>query len=304
MGCYYIYFYGTEDGGEVKVGRTKQDPMRRREQHEHDAGRKTLMRTLAVVLGSASDENAVKRYFQPFRSRPHSKEWFHGGEGVRSYLRWLRQQPFVATSETELDRLVQVDPSEWLPSGSRRKGFMQLTLGDPGDAWADLEVDHVMEGDFYSPASLVDPARQAMGSIDCDPASCREANRVVRAETFFGFRENGLLQEWHGNVWLNPPYGNWQEWVPKLLIEWGAGRVSQACVLVTSRVSTAHAFRPLVRAASAVCIPRGRHRFWGPHAKEPDEGHLVFYLGDRVEGFAAAYEDLGRVFGMVEVLAA
>lgn len=296
MGTHFIYFYGTEDGSEVKIGRTKQDPMLRRGQHEHDAGRGTPMRTLAVVLGNPSSESALKRHFKASRSRPKSSEWLHGSEEVRSYLRWLRAQPFVATSDSDLESLRQVDPSEWLPSSSRRKGFVQLSITDPADAWADLEVDQVMEGDFYSPPSFVEPARAAMGSIDLDPASCREANSVVQAALYYGFRENGLLQEWGGNVWLNPPYGNWQEWVPKLLSEWNSGRVLQMCVLVTTRVSTAQAFHPLVKSADAVFIARGRHRFWGPHAKEPDEGHLIFYLGTNTDAFRREFSDIGSVF--------
>lgn len=296
MGWHYIYFYGTEDGAEVKVGRTKQNPLHRREQHEHDGGRNQPMRTLAVVLGQVSDENVVKRHFESHKSRPRSKEWFSGGEEMRSYLRWLRSQSFVATNDAELDRLVPVDSSQWLPGAERQKSYTQLTIADGDDAWADLTVDRVMEGDYYTHPDLIDAARSAMGSIDLDPSSCREANTVVRATKFYSFRENGLMQEWAGNVWVNPPYGNWNEWVPKLLSEWASGRVDQMCVIATSRVSTAQSFHPLVRSANAVFIACGRFRFWGPNAKEPDEGHLIFYFGNRCDAFSDAYSLLGTVF--------
>ena len=58
MGWHYIYFYGREDGSEVKVGRTKQRPSDRRMQHENQNGHDVPMRTLAIVLGQTADEAA------------------------------------------------------------------------------------------------------------------------------------------------------------------------------------------------------------------------------------------------------
>lgn len=295
MGWYYIYFYGTEDGSEVKIGRTKQSTIARRLQHENDAGRHQPMRTLAVVLGQPADEEALKRHFSPWKSRPRSREWIAAGEVMRGYLRWLRSQSFVAPGELEMGSLVPVDSSMWLPGAERKKAPLQLRLADD-DPWGDLTLDHVAEGDFYTHPSIIEAARQSMGGIDLDPASCREANTVVQAAHFYGFRENGLLQEWSGRVWLNPPYGNWEDWVPKVLAEWRSGRVEQMCCICTSRVTTAKSFHPLVQEASALLVMCGRYQFWGPKASVPDEGHAVFYLGARVDEFAAAFASMGTTF--------
>lgn len=299
MGWYYIYFYGTEDGSEVKVGHTKQAPTSRRLQHENQAGHDVPMRTLAVVLGQRSDEESVKRYFSAHRSRPRSKEWFAAGEKMRGYLRWLRDLPFVARDEIDLDRCVPVDGSEWLPEGKRLREPWQLRLEDSDawpDPWADLDLDHIMEGDYYTPEPLISAARRALGEIDLDPASCTEANAVVQAVRFYSFHENGLTHDWYGRVWLNPPYGNWNEWAPKTLAEWRSGRMDAMCLLSTTRVITAQSFHVLVGAADAVFIARGRHRFWGPKAKEPDEGHVIFYFGEEPQRFSDAFAALGTVF--------
>jgi len=48
---------------------------------------------------------------------------------------------------------------------------------------------------------------KVMGSIDLDPASNEGAQKNVMASTFYTEKENGLNYEWHGNIWLNPPYG-------------------------------------------------------------------------------------------------
>lgn len=299
MGFQYIYFYGTEDGAEVKIGKTRQAPGFRLRQHENQAGNYVPMRTLAVVLGQTADEAALKRHFASRRSRSRSREWFTADEELRGYLRWLRQRPFVATNEDDLLRLSAVDASEWLPDELRRTGASQLRLEDTGkteDPWADLDLDHIAEGDYYTHPKIIEAARAALGEIALDPASCSEANVVVAAQEFYSFHENGLLHDWTGTVWLNPPYGNWDEWAPKALSEWGSGRVSAMCVLATTRVTTALSFHVLVEQADALFIGRGRFRFWGPKAKEPDEGHVVLYFGTQPESFAEAFSPLGSVF--------
>ena len=284
-GFYFVYFYGAEDGSEIKVGITKRSPFERRAEHEHDSGRDAPMRTLAVVLGQRSDEGQVKSYFRQHTSRPRSREWFNAGEDLRAYLRWLRSQPFVARSEEELEVLVAMPAQVWLPGNGHAKQPTQLSLVDQSlDAWSDLALDHVAEGDYYTHRAITDAARGAMGTIDLDPASCREANESVQALRFFGFREDGLLQEWSGNVWLNPPFGNWREWVPKIIAEWQSGRVSQMCVLCESRVTTAKMFHPLVQESNAMIVMCGRYSFWGPNASTPDEGHAVLLLRKSYSG--------------------
>jgi hypothetical protein len=128
-----------------------------------------------------------------------------------------------------------------------------------------------------------------MGGIDCDPASSEIANETVKAGTFYTVEDNGLAQEWGGNVFLNPPYSQplVAHFCDKLLLEIGSGNVHQACVLVNNATDTVWC-QGLLEACSAVCLLRGRVRFTGPEGEKgaPLQGQILLYFGSGFEGFA------------------
>ncbi|MEM6367794.1 MAG: hypothetical protein AAF851_05760 [Myxococcota bacterium] len=64
--------------------------------------------------------------------------------------------------------------------------------------------------EWYTPPHIVERVHQILGGIDFDPASCPEANKVVRAKRFLTERENGLVAPWPAEpstVYCNPPGG-------------------------------------------------------------------------------------------------
>lgn len=78
---------------------------------------------------------------------------------------------------------------------------MTIPVSDPSFTSCDT-TEH------YSPPDLVGIGRYAMGGIDLDPATSEKANReCVGAGAYFTSVQNGLLQDWFGRVWLNPPGG-------------------------------------------------------------------------------------------------
>ena len=79
-------------------------------------------------------------------------------------------------------------------------------IGDLENANTVRGTENTGEFERYTPAQYIEAARRVLGEIDLDPASCEIAQRTVKAVEYFTAKDDGLEQEWHGRVWLNPPY--------------------------------------------------------------------------------------------------
>ena len=153
--------------------------------------------------------------------------------------------------------------------------------------------------EWYTPNKYIERARRAMHSIDLDPASCNEANRVVQADRFFTVLNNGLDQDWSGNVWLNPPYRQplIKQFCNKLIESYRNGDIKQAIVLVNNATETLWG-QKLLACASAVCFPARRIKFWRPNEKTatPLQGQMIIYFGDNITRFSNAFVENGVIY--------
>lgn len=178
--------------------------------------------------------------------------------------------------------------------------------------------------------NVIELVREAMGSIDYDPASNFVAQQYIKATEYciapndgVDIPEdisgqcyvNGLTRNWQGNVFLNPPYstGNIDRFVAKSLDEWAHPRVNQMIILVNSATDTAWYHR-LLAESNVVLLWRGRIKFWkiengqvhekweGVKSKEAGLGKVgnsprylntLFYFGSHTDRFRSVFENKG-----------
>lgn len=155
------------------------------------------------------------------------------------------------------------------------------------------------DNEWYTPARYVDMAREVMGTIDTDPASNPTAQRTVRAATYYTAETNGLDKEWHGKVWMNPPYSNpeVQQFAEKVIAEYQSGRVTEAIVLTNNSADTGW-HRAMQDACTRYCTATGRIRFESPtrQGNSPAMGQSFFYFGDNPERFKEVFSAIGNVW--------
>lgn len=153
-------------------------------------------------------------------------------------------------------------------------------------------VNNSTDNEWYTPERYIESARLVMGSIDLDPASNDFANKTVKASEYFTEENDGLSQEWFGNIWMNPPYQTTllQRFADKLI----SSKFNQAIVLVNNATETAW-FEKLVSKASAIVFHKGRIRFVkrdGEHGA-PLQGQAFMYFGNHSDVFLEEFRKYG-----------
>jgi hypothetical protein len=150
--------------------------------------------------------------------------------------------------------------------------------------------------EWYTPAHIIARAIKALGAIDLDPCSNSRNAPNVPAAKHFTEEDNGLIQPWHGRVYMNPPYGRIiGEWAERLVREFDAGRVTEAVALVPARTDTEwfRAFRRFPR-----CFLYGRLKF-SDHDNSAPFPSVAIYLGSNLPAFALAFDDIGDIYQLV-----
>jgi phage N-6-adenine-methyltransferase len=154
------------------------------------------------------------------------------------------------------------------------------------------------ENEWYTPPEYIASARRVLGGIDLDPASSDIANRVVAADQIFSKRDNGLERQWHGRVWMNPPYSQPEiaQFSEKLSAEWERQNI-QSAIALTHNYTDTQWFHRMANACTAICFTRGRIGFKSPEGKTaaPTQGQTFFYFGNQPERFSEEFSKHGFV---------
>ncbi len=167
--------------------------------------------------------------------------------------------------------------------------ILRMSLGSSNDDL--VESSTSVNHERYTPRELIALVHKALGQIDLDPASSKEANKVVKAKAIFTKQTDGLKQRWYGRVFLNPPFDDWPTWMAKLDQEIAARQVKQAIMVGPANIS---AFRPLLKRNGLLFVPDERPKYYDPNSEkliDPPFGSLMCYVGSASKQFA-------RVFGL------
>jgi phage N-6-adenine-methyltransferase len=173
-----------------------------------------------------------------------------------------------------------------------------LMYGEHGDGKKVRGTQGKNENEWFTPREDIELAREVMIDIDLDPATHAKAQETVQAHTFFTKETNGLTKEWHGRVWLNPPYEQplIEQFVDKLIAERTAGRVT-AAILLTHNYTDTVWFHNIARAVDAICFTKGRIEFWNPDGEisSPTQGQAFSYLGNDITRFCDIFSRVGSL---------
>lgn len=127
---------------------------------------------------------------------------------------------------------------------SNRKGIGGHTLANNGrhELW-------------LTPPAII----QALGSFDLDPCACPEPRPWPTAKRHIALPDDGLAAQWHGRVWLNPPYGDKiGPWMEKM------SQHSNGIALTFARTETEYWHRWIWPFTKAVMFISGRLNFYLP----------------------------------------
>lgn len=205
----------------------------------------------------------------------------------------------LARLEPEEQRVVWQQVVETAPGGKVTGAHVQRLVNTHKNENGPHVAQNSGNNEWYTPPEYIFAARTVMGGIDLDPASSEKANEIVGADRFFTTADDGLMFDWWGRVWMNPPYSQPQisEFCRKFIQEYTAENITMGIVLVNNATETAW-FQELLSVASAACFVRGRIKFLDPSgypAGAPLQGQAAVYFGPNIEAFHAEFSYLGKV---------
>ena len=152
--------------------------------------------------------------------------------------------------------------------------------------------------EWYTPAYIIEAAREVMGGIDCDPASCAIAQETVKATVYYTKEDDGLSKPWHGRVWLNPPFDfeTCDQFVSRVCLEIDSGQISEATIVIPSWASRNYGQLALTQ-SQAFCSFEKRIKYYTPskQAGNPFYETMVFYFGPNKFRFAQVFGAFGAI---------
>ena len=148
---------------------------------------------------------------------------------------------------------------------------------------------------WYTPPYIVELVVQVLGEIDLDP--CADDGKHISCKRHYTKDDDGLIKEWEGRVFMNPPYSQPGVWMEKLQAEIKLKRVTEAIALVPAATDTKW-LAPVLK-SQPVCFWTGRIKFLSGDYQPRNsarQSHVLVYWGLRKERFREVFEPHGVVY--------
>lgn len=129
--------------------------------------------------------------------------------------------------------------------------------------------------EWYTPAEII----HSLGTFDLDPATSLDAYNLNRsAKKIYTAKDNGLVHEWEGRVWLNPPYSN--PLIQQFLIK--MAEHNNGIALVFAKIEAKWFHEIVLKHATAIKFLYNRIRFYKPdgtQGMQPRNGSMLIAYG-------------------------
>lgn len=176
-----------------------------------------------------------------------------------------------------------------------------MTGDRPADTVTHDYKNNAESSEYATPPSLWRPLSKSVNGFDVDPASGAESTPI--AETRYTKEDDGLSKVWHGDVWLNPPWGdkqgggggeNKERWLNKARNEAARDAVRTVTVLIVVDPTTEW-FQKHVIEAPLICLLNSRIQFEGESSDLPYPLCIAVF-GSPPDELRSTLETMGAVF--------
>ncbi len=128
-------------------------------------------------------------------------------------------------------------------------------------------------GEWETPQEVFDALALEFGGFDLDPCATPEN---AKCPNFYTQENDGLLQPWRGQVFVNPPYGRpIGRWIQKCYAAVGQG-AKLVVALLPSRTDTRW-WHDYVMKADEIRFIRGRLKFGGAKNGAPFPSAIIVW---------------------------
>ena len=182
----------------------------------------------------------------------------------------VTQPTLIALERHARARMTTVHRSlQLLGAGARLVSVSYITSFHKGAATS--SANH----NWTTPRPLLATLTSILGRVDLDPCAPEIHAHRTTAHHHITAADNGLLLDWFGNVFLNPPYGrSLPHWIAKVQTESQRPDVHSIIALIPARTDTSYWHRHVVGHAH-VWFLQGRLSFGAGSTPAPFPSALI-----------------------------